>query len=147
LGKEAVGAVISFSVSEGFVKKNYRAYGIKSTQVGDDYQMLREFFFKRFNKHKLPDLIIVDGGLAHLKTAISSIKEIYGENFDDFEIISIAKGEKRNDGLETIFLKSGASLKTTHEDPKIHFLQRLRDEAHRFGIKKHRELRNKKSFL
>jgi excinuclease ABC subunit C len=143
MGTFAVASVIVFSVKDGFLKKDYRSYNIKTTDLPDDYQMIREIFFRRFPKYNLPDLIIIDGGIGHLRVAKSMIGKIYGKDFIDFNMISIAKGEKRNDGLETIFLKNENQIKTTHEDPKIHFLQRLRDEAHRFAIKKHRERRNK----
>lgn len=148
MGNFAIGSVIVFSSKDGFIKNEYRAYNIQKTNIPDDYAMLREVLFRRFGslRHKIPDLIIIDGGYAHLRVAKSAIFEILGLDINEYEIISIAKGEKRNDGLETIFLKDESSISTNHEDPKIHFLQRLRDEAHRFGIKKHRFMREKSVF-
>jgi excinuclease ABC subunit C len=148
-GMHAVGALISFG-TEGFVKKRYRKFNIKNTNLngGDDYGMLKEVLERRFskiiqNKKQLdvitPDLVIVDGGKGQYSIS-RKILDDYG--FHDIPIIAIAKGEKRNQGDETFIHKTN-SIKLNKREPLLFFLQRLRDEAHRFAISSHRIKRKK----
>ena len=148
-GMHAVGALISFG-TEGFVKKRYRKFNIKNTNLnsGDDYGMLKEVLERRFskiiqNKKQLdvitPDLVIVDGGKGQYSVS-RKILDDYG--FHDIPIIAIAKGEKRNQGDETFIHKTN-SIKLNKREPLLFFLQRLRDEAHRFAISSHRIKRKK----
>jgi len=148
-GSNSVGALITFG-SEGFVKKQYRKFNIKNKELnaGDDYGMLKEVFLRRFSKiiknKKLmdviiPDLVIIDGGKGQYSVGRKVLDE-YG--FHDIPIIAIAKGKNRNKGDETFFHKNSA-VKLSRREPLLFFLQRLRDEAHRFAISSHRMKRTK----
>ena len=148
-GAHAVGALISFG-TEGFIKKRYRKFNIKNTNLnsGDDYGMLKEVLERRFakiiqNKNQsdvvIPDLVIVDGGKGQYSIS-RKILDDYG--FHDIPIIAIAKGKNRNQGNET-FIHKNDSIKLDKREPLLFFLQRLRDEAHRFAISSHRIKRKK----
>jgi excinuclease ABC subunit C len=148
-GAHAVGALISFG-TEGFIKKRYRKFNIKNTNLnsGDDYGMLKEVLERRFakiiqNKKQsdviIPDLVIVDGGKGQYSIS-RKILDDYG--FHDIPIIAIAKGKNRNQGDET-FIHKNDSIKLDKREPLLFFLQRLRDEAHRFAISSHRIKRKK----
>jgi len=148
-GAHSVGALISFSI-EGFVKKRYRKFNIKNTNLssGDDYGMLKEVLERRFSKIIqsksqsdviIPDLVLVDGGKGQYSIS-RKVLDDYG--FHDIPIISIAKGKNRNQGDET-FVHKMESIKLNKREPLLFFLQRLRDEAHRFAISSHRIKRKK----
>jgi len=148
-GAHSVGAFITFS-SEGFVKKRYRKFNIKNTNInnGDDYGMLKEVLERRFsriiqNKNQsdfvVPDLILIDGGKGQYSVS-RKVLDDYG--FHDIPIIAIAKGKNRNQGNETFIYKT-SSIKLNKREPLLFFLQRLRDEAHRFAISSHRMKRKK----
>jgi excinuclease ABC subunit C len=146
-GTDCVGALITFG-NEGFEKKRYRKFNIKNESVkGDDYGMLKEVLFRRFSKAvkektgalSLPDLVMVDGG----KGQYSVSREILNElGLHEMPLIAIAKGKNRNAGDETIFYKDKV-YKFKKNDPLLFFIQRLRDEAHRFAISSHRSKRKK----
>ena len=146
-GTNSVGAMITFG-NEGFVKKRYRKFDIKTKGAEqDDFAMLKEVLTRRFkramlekgNYLTLPDLILIDGG----KGQYSSAKEILDEfGLHDLPMIAIAKGKFRNSGDETFFY-NGKSYKFEKNDPTLFFMQRLRDEAHRFAITSHRAKRAK----
>ena len=148
-GSNSVGALISFGV-EGFVKKRYRKFNIKNTDLssGDDYGMLKEVLERRFsriiqNKNQtdiiIPDLVLIDGGKGQYSVSRKTLDD-YG--FHDIPIISIAKGKKRNQGNET-FIHKNNNIKLSKREPLLFFLQRLRDEAHRFAVSSHRIKRKK----
>jgi len=146
-GSNAVGALITFG-SEGFIKKRYRKFNIKSENIkSDDYAMLKEVLFRRFSKVikdtentlSLPDLVLIDGGKGQYSTARKTINEL---GLYDIPIIAIAKGKFRNSGNETFFFEN-KTFKFSRNDPILFFLQRLRDEAHRFAISAHRDKRIK----
>ena len=148
-GSNSVGALISFGV-EGFVKKRYRKFNIKNTDLnsGDDYGMLKEVLERRFsriiqNKNQtdiiIPDLVLIDGGKGQYSVSRKTLDD-YG--FHDIPIISIAKGKKRNQGNET-FIHKNNNIKLSKREPLLFFLQRLRDEAHRFAVSAHRAKRKK----
>ena len=148
-GSNSVGALITFS-SEGFVKKNYRKFNIKNKELkaGDDYGMLKEVFERRFSKIIkskvqgdviIPDLVIIDGGKGQYSVGRKILDEF---GFHDIPIIAIAKGKNRNKGDETFFYKTSA-IKLNKREPLLFFLQRLRDEAHRFAVSSHRMKRKK----
>jgi excinuclease ABC subunit C len=108
--------------------------------------MLKEMLYRRFasknNKNQivLPDLLLIDGG----KPQISATKTVLQELDLDIAIIGIAKGENRNAGNETFHLPNQTELKLENNSPVLYFLQKIRDEAHRFAISSHRLLRQKK---
>ncbi len=148
-GSNSVGALITFS-SEGFVKKQYRKFNIKNKELsaGDDYGMLKEVFERRFSKiikNKkqidviIPDLVIIDGGKGQYSIGRKILDE-YG--FHEIPIVAIAKGKSRNKGDETFFHKNTVT-KLSKREPLLFFLQRLRDEAHRFAVSSHRMKRKK----
>ena len=148
-GSNSVGALISFG-TEGFIKKRYRKFNIKNVSINsrDDYGMLKEVLERRFAKiiqnQKqvdviIPDLILVDGGKGQYSIS-RKVLDDYG--FHDTPIIAIAKGGNRNQGDETFFYK-GSGIKLNKREPLLFFLQRLRDEAHRFAVSSHRMKRKK----
>jgi len=133
---------------EGFIKKRYRKFDIKTQGAEqDDFAMIKEVLTRRFkramlekgNYLTLPDLILIDGGKGQYSTA----KEVLNEfGLYDLPMIAIAKGKLRNSGNETFFY-NGKTFKFEKNDPTLFFMQRLRDEAHRFAINSHRAKRQK----
>ncbi len=147
-GTNSVGAMVTFS-EEGFIKKRYRKFDIKTKGAEkDDYAMLKEVLERRFkrallekgNYLSLPDLLLIDGGKGQYSAAKFVLSEF---GLHDLPIIAIAKGKFRNSGNENFF-HNGKTFKFEKNDPTLFFLQRLRDEAHRFAISTHR-LKRKKS--
>jgi len=146
-GTSSVGAMVTFG-DEGFIKKRYRKFDIKTRNAEqDDYAMLREVLTRRFKRAILekenyltfPDLVLIDGG----KGQYSAVREVLNElGLYDIPMIAIAKGKLRNSGNETFFY-NGKTFKFEKNDPTLFFLQRLRDEAHRFAINAHRAKRQK----
>ena len=146
-GSDSVGALISFG-KDGFLKKRYRKFNIKSETVkGDDYGMMKEVLRRRFSRalkdesstKAMPDLVLIDGG----KGQYSVSREILNDlGLHELPIIAIAKGKNRNAGDETFF-HDGKLFKFKKNDPTLFFLQRLRDESHRFAISTHRARRSK----
>jgi len=144
-GTDCVGALICFG-NEGFVKKRYRKFNIKNDSVkGDDYGMLKEVLFRRFSKVvkeksgslSLPDLIMVDGGKGQYSVSREVLNEL---GLHDLPIIAIAKGKNRNAGEEKMYYQH-REFELAKNDPLLFFIQRLRDEAHRFAISAHRAKR------
>jgi excinuclease ABC subunit C len=141
-GHEAVGAMVSFY--QGIPdKNNYRRFRIKLVSGKDDFAMIREIVLRRYRRLKnenldFPDLILIDGGKAHLEAAYSQLKKLGLKNLD---VISLAKGEER-----IYILKRKNPLKLSRDSRILQFLQRIRDEAHRFAITYHKKLRKKVSF-
>jgi len=146
-GTNSIGAMVTFG-DEGFIKKRYRKFNIKTKGAEqDDFAMLKEVLTRRFkramlekgNYLTLPDLILIDGG----KGQYSIAKEVLDEfGLHDLPMIAIAKGKERNSGNETFFY-DGKAYKFEKNDPTLFFMQRLRDEAHRFAITLHRAKRAK----
>ena len=146
-GSDSVGALITFG-KEGFVKKRYRKFNIKSDLAkGDDYGMMKEVLKRRFSKvlkeesaaTALPDLVLIDGGKGQYSVSRETLNDL---GLHELPIIAIAKGKNRNAGDETFF-HAGKTFKFKKNDPTLFFLQRLRDEAHRFAISTHRAKRRK----
>jgi excinuclease ABC subunit C len=166
MGTNAIGAMI-VAGPEGFVKNQYRTFNIKSTALtpGDDYAMMREVLSRRFARlarqeaetpppgqappadegafPDRPDLVIVDGGRGQLEAT----RQVFAElGVEGVALASIAKGPDRNAGRETFFIAGREPFKLSPRDPALFFVQRLRDEAHRFAIGTHRA-RRKKDFV
>ena len=146
-GTNSVGAMVTFG-EEGFVKKRYRKFDIKTKGAEkDDYAMLKEVLSRRFKRALLekdnylsfPDLLLIDGGKGQYSAAKYVLTEF---GLHDLPMIAIAKGKFRNSGNETFF-HNGKAFKFEKNDPTLFFLQRLRDEAHRFAISAHRAKRKK----
>ena len=147
-GTDSIGALICFS-NEGFVKKRYRKFNIRDDKVkNDDYGMMKEVLFRRFSKAvkeksgslSLPDLILIDGGKGQYSVSREVLNEL---GLHDLPILAVAKGKKRNAGEEKIYHRNKEFM-LNKSDPLLFFVQRLRDEAHRFAISTHRAKRKKK---
>ena len=146
-GTNSIGALITFG-DEGFIKKRYRKFNIKiEKNEQDDYGMMREVLSRRFkralqekdNYLTMPDLVLIDGGKGQYSVARETMNEL---GLHDIPVIAIAKGKFRNSGNETFF-HNGKEYKFQKNDPTLFFLQRLRDESHRFAISAHRAKRKK----
>ncbi len=146
-GTNSVGALITYG-EEGFVKKRYRKFNIKNEKfLQDDYGMIKEVLSRRFkraiqekdNYLTFPDLVLIDGGKGQYSSARETMNDL---GLNEIPVIAIAKGKFRNSGNETFFY-NGKEFKFTRNDPTLFFLQRIRDEAHRFAISAHRARRKK----
>jgi len=150
-GAFAVGAMI-VAGPEGFMKNGYRKFNIKGDDLtpGDDFGMMKEVLTRRFkrlvkedpdrSKGDWPDLLLIDGGAGQV-SAVRGIMEDWGVG--DIPMIGVAKGLDRDAGKEE-FYRTGKPVKALrHNDPVLYFVQRLRDEAHRFAIGTHRAKRSK----
>jgi excinuclease ABC subunit C len=157
-GTNAVGAMI-VAGPDGFIKNQYRKFNIKSEgpTPGDDYAMMREVLQRRFKRllaptdgdkakadddavPQWPDLVVIDGGRGQLNAA----REILaGLGVAQVSLLAVAKGPDRDAGRETLFMPDREAIKLEPRDPVLYFIQRLRDEAHRFVIGSHRKLRKK----
>ena len=146
-GTDSIGALICFG-DEGFVKKRYRKFNIKNEKIrNDDYGMMREVLFRRFSKAikeksgslSLPELILIDGGKGQYSVSRDVLNEL---GLHDLPILAVAKGKNRNAGEEKIYHRNKEYI-LKKNDPLLFFIQRLRDEAHRFAISSHRSKRKK----
>jgi len=146
-GSDSIGALICFG-NEGFIKKRYRKFNIKNEKVkNDDYGMMKEVLFRRFSKVmkeksgslSLPELILIDGGKGQYSVSREVLNEL---GLHDLPILAVAKGKNRNAGEEKIYYENKEYI-LKKNDPLMFFIQRLRDEAHRFAISTHRAKRKK----
>ena len=172
-GSNMIGVMVVAS-NTGFIKNQYRKFNIRNEinnfKAGDDYGMMEEVFTRRFNKLKedskninfpKPDLIIIDGGKGQVSVACKVLKEL---NIEDITVIGVSKGKQRNAGNEKIHfarlkeylpnnnknINFGNPLILDNNDPILYYIQRLRDEAHRFAISSQRNKQKsliKKSIL
>ncbi|TBW34724.1 excinuclease ABC subunit UvrC [Siculibacillus lacustris] len=160
MGTHAVGGMI-VAGPEGFVKGQYRKFDIKAAETapGDDYAMMREVLSRRFSRlvketggrdaaprddqgfGPWPDLVLVDGGKGQLEVARQVLEEL--AILDQVPIVGIAKGPDRDAGREKFFFIDRPDIMLPERDPVLYFVQRLRDEAHRFAIGTHRAKRSK----
>ncbi len=161
MGTNAVGAMIVAGTG-GFMKQHYRTFNIRSADLvpGDDYGMMREVLQRRFARlareaprddaetgarragdefPNWPDLVLIDGGRGQLEAARSVLADLAV----DVPLVGIAKGPDRNAGRETFFIPGREPFKLAPRDPALYFVQRLRDEAHRFAIGTHRAKRKR----
>lgn len=156
-GANAVGGMV-VAGPDGFVKSQYRKFNIKDagTEPGDDYAMMREVMRRRFSRlvkeaadvdrplselDTFPDLVLIDGGLGQLSAVTAALADI-GLGPDDITLVSIAKGPDRNAGREKFFRPGKAPFQLPPNAPVLYYLQRLRDEAHRWAIGAHRAKRS-----
>ncbi|HEY2662270.1 MAG TPA: excinuclease ABC subunit UvrC [Caulobacteraceae bacterium] len=149
MGTNAVGGMI-VAGPEGFQKSQYRKFNIKSTELtpGDDYGMMREVLRRRFARmvkeeeagepSPRPDLVLVDGGKGQLDAALEVMADL---GVDDIAVVGVAKGPDRDAGLERFFMPGKTPFMLEPKSPVLYYLQRLRDEAHRFAIGTHRARR------
>ena len=167
-GSNAVGAMI-VAGPEGLRKNQYRKFNIRSAELtpGDDYGMMREVLQRRFKRllaesprlsvdealaaeqsgvtddaddQPWPDLVLIDGGQGQLNAATETLAEL---GVTDVPLVAIAKGPDRDAGRETFFMAGKSPFKLPPRDPVLYFVERLRDEAHRFAIGSHRARRKK----
>ncbi len=146
MGTNAVGGMI-VAGPEGFQKSQYRKFNIKSADLtpGDDYGMMREVLLRRFARLAKeeeageaplkPYLVLVDGGAGQLDAALEIAADL---GVDDVVFVGVAKGPDRDAGLERFFMPGKTPFMLEPKDPILYYLQRLRDEAHRFAIGTHR---------
>jgi len=127
----------------------YRRYNISGITPGDDYAAMRQALTRRYQRlaedgHKeegtRPDLILIDGGLGQLHTAMEVMHEL---GLNDLALVGVAKGEERKAGLEQLVFPDGKVKQLRSDDPSLHLIQQIRDEAHRFAITGHRAKRGK----
>jgi len=154
MGTNAVGGMI-VAGPEGFQKSQYRKFNIKSTELtpGDDFGMMREVLRRRFARlvkeeeegisdaesgFGRPDLVLVDGGAGQLAAALEIMADL---GVDDIPVVGVAKGPDRDAGLERFFIPGREPFMLEPKSPVLYYLQRLRDEAHRFAIGSHRTRR------
>jgi excinuclease ABC subunit C len=170
-GSNAVGAMV-VAGPEGFRKNQYRKFNIRSAELtpGDDFGMMREVLERRFKRlmteapraeveagtamlgvapgelddadgdQPWPDLVLIDGGQGQLNAARQTLATL---GLSDIPVIGVAKGPERDAGNETFYLADKPAVKLPPRDPLLYFIQRLRDEAHRFAIGSHRTRRKK----
>lgn len=151
-GSNMVGGMV-VAGPDGFDKGQYRKFNIKdqTLEPGDDYGMMREVMRRRFsralkerdegNGANWPDLVLIDGGLGQLSSVIEAIGDL-GLSPSDINLVSIAKGVERNAGREQFFQPGRAPFRLPENAPVLYYLQRLRDEAHRWAIGAHRAKRS-----
>jgi len=148
-GRNAYGAMI-VAGPDGFTKNAYRKFSIAGDIApGDDYAMMREVMSRRFaraqkedpdrERGQWPDLVIIDGGLGQLAATESALADL---GVDDVALVAIAKGPDRDAGRERFFRPGREPFSLEPRDPVHYYLQRLRDEAHRFAIGTHRAKRS-----
>ena len=147
-GTNMVGAMV-VAGAEGFIKNAYRKFNIKQADSADDYGMMREVMTRRFGRalkegvtadnESWPDLLLIDGGQGQFNVVKETLQEL--GVYDDLCIVGIAKGEDRNAGREQFFVEGKDQFQLPVNDPTLHYLQRLRDEVHRFAIDAHRTRR------
>ncbi|MBB4197864.1 excinuclease ABC subunit C [Rhodoblastus sphagnicola] len=155
MGTAAIGAMV-VAGPQGFVKNQYRTFNIKTDIApGDDYAMMREVLGRRFTRilkegepetsdpeafPQKPDLILIDGGRGQFSATLQVMKDL---GVEGITLASIAKGVDRDAGRETFFVEGREPFRLPPRDPALYFVQRLRDEAHRFAIGTHRAKRKK----
>ena len=151
-GTNALGAMI-VAGPEGFIKGQYRKFNIKNpdTAPGDDFAMMREVMARRFGRlmaddaehgrdENWPDLVLIDGGKGQMSSVMQIVREL---GVEDVAFIGVSKGPDRNAGRETFHFPDGREFTLPVNAPVMFYLQRLRDEAHRFAIGAHRAKRSK----
>ncbi len=161
-GTNALGAMV-VAGRDGFLKSQYRKFNMKAGATlpgqaaplagGDDFAMMKAMLTRRFARllaesenseatedAQWPDLLLIDGGKGQVSAALAALAEL---GVEDVPLVGISKGPDRNAGRETFHLPDGRDLTLPSNDPLLFFLQRLRDEAHRFAIGAHRQKRGK----
>jgi excinuclease ABC subunit C len=153
-GANAVGAMV-VAGPDGFIKSQYRKFNIKNADVtNDDFGMMREVLTRRFSRllkeegerdedsetTAWPDLVLIDGGAGQLSATLEVLADL---GIDDLPVIGVAKGPDRDAGREHFYRPDKTSFMLEGRDPVLYYIQRLRDEAHRFAIGTHRAQRTR----
>ena len=156
-GAQAVGGMVVAGPG-GFIKSAYRKFNMKedgpyAVTDGDDFEMMRQMIFRRFERAlkedpgresaSWPDLLLIDGGRGQLNAVTGVMDEL---GLDDICVVAISKGPDRNAGREQFHMRGEKSFSLPQNAQVMHYLQRLRDEAHRHAIGSHRFRRTKQSF-
>lgn len=141
MGEAAIGSCVVFDQG-GPRKRDYRQYAIHDITAGDDYAAMRQVLMRRYSKHPLPDLLLIDGGKGQLNIAIEVLTEL--GKLNDTLLVSVAKGEGRKAGLEVLHFVNHEPLDLPADSKALHLIMQIRDEAHRFAITAHRKKRDKK---
>lgn len=144
-GELTVGSCVVFD-QNGAKKSDYRRFNIEGITAGDDYAAMEQVLNRRYTRIQkestsLPDLVLIDGG----KGQLSKAKEVVGElGITEMLLIGVAKGTTRKPGFETLVFPSGEERVLKGDEPALHLIQQIRDEAHRFAITGHKQRRDKK---
>lgn len=146
-GSHALGVMI-VAGPEGFQKNSYRKFNMPKEIAGDDYAMMTAMLTRRFqalikeqdDNTSRPDLLLIDGGQGQLTSVLKVMADL---GISDIPVIAIAKGPDRNAGRERLFMDGQPPVQLEPNDPLLYFLQRIRDESHRFAITSHRAKRSK----
>ena len=148
MGEATVASCVVYE-NIGMRVSQYRRYNIAGITPGDDYAAMRQALMRRYQKlaenskggeGAQPDLVLVDGGLGQLHAAMDAMHEL---GLNDLALVGVAKGEERKAGLEQLVFQDGTVKQLRSDDPALHLIQQIRDEAHRFAITGHRGRRGK----
>ena len=144
-GEYTVASCVVFD-QEGPRKSDYRRFNIEDIQAGDDYAAMNQALTRRYSRlqkedKSLPDILIVDGGKGQLNQAKSVLGEL---GIHDMLLVGVAKGPTRKAGLEILHFVDGRELDLEGDNPALHLIQYIRDEAHRFAVSSHVQGRDKK---
>lgn len=145
-GESTVASCVVFG-PEGAVRANYRRFNIKNITAGDDYAAMHQVLERRYcrvqkEEGTMPDLLLIDGGKGQVSQAVDVLDKL---QINDMTVVGVAKGPARKAGQETLVISDGhATMTLSEDDPALHLIQQIRDEAHRFAITGHRRQRDKK---
>ena len=135
MGEAPIASCVVFDQG-GARKRDYRQFAIQDITGGDDYAAMRQALTRRYKKHILPDLLLIDGGKGQLHMAMEVMKDLQLDAF----MLGVSKGEGRKPGLETLHFTDGTKIQLPEDHKALHLIQQVRDEAHRFAITKHLSL-------
>lgn len=144
-GENTVASCVVFN-TEGAIKADYRRFNIDGITPGDDYAAMEQAIQRRYSRiqkegKSLPSLLLIDGGKGQLSKAKAVMAEL---GIQSVMLVGVAKGTTRKPGFETLILENGRELVLSGDAPALHFIQQVRDEAHRFAITGHKQARDKK---
>ena len=145
MGEATVASCVVYDHS-AMKKSDYRRFNIETAAAGDDYAAMREVLTRRYRRvvngeAPMPDLVLIDGGKGQLGVAVEVMRDL---GLGAVPLVGVAKGEARKPGLEQLFLPGRAEpIQLAADDPALHLIQQIRDEAHRFAIEGHRARRGR----
>ena len=145
MGEAAVASCVVYD-HHAMQHSEYRRYNIRDVTPGDDYGAMRQALARRYERvtsdaGKIPDLILIDGGVGQVRAAKAALAEL---GLNDVSLVGVAKGPQRRPGLEELVIEAeGRSVTLPPQNPGLHLIQSIRDEAHRFAIVGHRARRGK----
>jgi len=144
-GEHPVASCVVFDAS-GAVKSDYRRFNLKDIKAGDDYAAMEQALTRRYSRiqkegKSLPSLLLVDGGKGQMSKAKSVMEDL---GISEILLVGVAKGTTRKPGFETLIHADGSEQVLASDDPALHLIQQIRDEAHRFAITGHKQARDKR---